>query len=659
MMAGVTLGDLLSGANEQIERAISGRGRIDVESAIPHLRRITQTASRYLMHDQVAPADTRLHAALDQSATRLRQAESAAEGQPARKPGPRLRALAQASALLTAGTDLIAGHTSTGADGHRDDRSSWAGVLRTTTIAAALIEEMTHWADVIAWACDTLASLPAPVGSPIPVYLTAAARPLRETTARSMQPAGPGSTRHPGWELLYAVPAAHAPARQAPPRHSDITQDDLAEHIAVSAERLKAAAFIVPDQVRGPAAPNGQSMRGAAHVAAVMLEASRLVLTSPAATTDMGAGLGAVAVALDTAMRSWEQLTSAWEAFATDTDCPSAPASASNVAASELTLGLCRLILDDPKWKPGRGGKLSAELMPGLGDPSRYLQVLSAVHRACDAITAMAAADLDTIRLLAAAGRIYMPNWILYDPHTSREFVVALPARTELLIQAYQAAVQHASQAADTIGELVIIHDAPSKVLALARKALAIDGAHAPDPDAPDVPARLPWLQRPKYTRAVPANLLDGPAVVRAYRDEKLTLRECAIRFTTSAQTIRTILQASGIPIRPRGSRRPAGPSEPQSAAAQPGPVEHDMRTQGIHDPAVLSKARELDQAIARARLADAAQATRRPARNRTAAQLASMDQPPGQSSSPGTRTPAPDRAQTRARPSSRPAKTM
>ena len=83
------------------------------------------------------------------------------------------------------------------------------------------------------------------------------------------------------------------------------------------------------------------------------------------------------------------------------------------------------------------------------------------------------------------------------------------------------------------------------------------------------------------------------------------------------------------------------------------------MRTQGIHDPAVLSKARELDQAIARARLADAAQATRRPARTRTAAQLASMDQPPGYEPFPGTRAPAPDHGKPPARPSSRPARTM
>ena len=253
-----------------------------------------------------------------------------------------------------------------------------------------------------------------------------------------------------------------------------------------------------------------------------------------------------------------------------------------------------------------------------------------------------------------------MPNWILYDPYTSRKFVVAPPARTELLIQAYQTAVQHTSQAAGTIGELVLIHDAPSKVLALARKALAIDGAYAPDPAAPDVTTRLPWLQRPKYTRAVPASLLDSPAVVRAYRDEKLTLRECAIRFTTSAQTIRTILQASDVPIRPPGSRRPADPPGPQSTAAQqPGPVELDMRTQDIHDPAVLSKARELDQAIARARLADAAHASRRPTRTRTAAQLASMDQPPGYEPSPGRRAPAPDHGKPPARPSSCPVRKM
>ena len=83
------------------------------------------------------------------------------------------------------------------------------------------------------------------------------------------------------------------------------------------------------------------------------------------------------------------------------------------------------------------------------------------------------------------------------------------------------------------------------------------------------------------------------------------------------------------------------------------------MHTQGIHDPAVLSKARELDQAIARARLAEVAQATRRPTRSRTAAQLASMDQPSGHSTSAGVRAPAPDVGKTTAKSSSRPARTM
>jgi hypothetical protein len=152
----------------------------------------------------------------------------------------------------------------------------------------------------------------------------------------------------------------------------------------------------------------------------------------------------------------------------------------------------------------------------------------------------------------------------------------------------------------------------------------------------------------------------DSPAVVRAYRDEKLTLRECAVRFTTSVQTIRMILQASDIPIRSQGSRRPAGLPGPQDADVQQlGAIEHDMRAQGIHDHAVLSKARELDQAIARARLADAAQTTRRPTRTRTAAQLASKDQPPGYGPSPGTPAPAPDHGKTTARPSSRPARSM
>ena len=65
-----------------------------------------------------------------------------------------------------------------------------------------------------------------------------------------------------------------------------------------------------------------------------------------------------------------------------------------------------------------------------------------------------------------------------------------------------------------------------------------------------------PWPRpRPGRTRKghVRRDQLDADEVIRAYRDEKLTMDQCAGRFRTSRRIIELVLDEHGIKRRPRG----------------------------------------------------------------------------------------------------------
>ena len=602
-MNAVTLGDFLQEAGTRFEQAATGRGGLGTAGAVAELRRISLTMLRYLDVCQTTPTASRLASAFALAANRYEEAGSALDGQQTRYPGPRLRALSRSADLLQAGADLLCTHQASTADGYITDRSDWAGLLRTPTISDALTDEVSHWADRIALACDLLARNPATVGSPVPGHLGAVARALRKATSRPPESPEIGNGRVTGWELLYAIPAALPPPRLAPGTAKSAEQ--LSDRVAVSAVRLKAAAFAMPDLAAWPEGASSHSWRMAAHTAMIALEAARLA--ADAADHPDLAAARTVATALDVAQTAWEQVGEAWDAF--ETDSPQDVLSPASVEMGELALSLCRLILNDPQWKPRRGEALDRETIPPMSDRERFPLVLSAIHQASDAIARMGSADIDTIRRFTSAGRLYMSNRILGDPrYGMRAFITAPSGRAELLLQAYQAAVKNTVQAVDALDELVVGHDAPSRALAMARKVIALEGPVGPrtDVDAADVTGRLTYLRRPMGSFGPRSEQLDREAIISAYRDEGLTLRECADRFATSPYAIRTILLDSDVPIRASGPRsRPdaSATATPSRLADSYGPIESELRARGVDNPSEIAKARELDQAIARQRL--------------------------------------------------------
>jgi hypothetical protein len=618
-MSGVTLGDLLREADSQFARAASPRGRLDQLRALPHLRRLTFTLTRYLDGN---PAEN-LRLALMAAAIRMEETEANLVVTTTGSPNPRLRALRAATDQLAAGADLIETHAVTDKYGTRIDRSDWARLLRTETLAAATAGEITHWADRLAGLCADLATVPTLVGSPVPACLTTVAKCLSGATTVPPANAEVGNGRVTGWELLYTIPAAAPPASKSA-RDTD-TPDDLAEAAAISAARLKAASFATPANADWSPDISAHVWRSTAHVSAVTLEVAQRVMDS-AGERGEAAEFRVAAVALRAARQAWHQIGKTWAVIATDTNSGQ---SAVTAEANDLALRLCRLAFGDPGWEPRRGALISKEKIADLSDPQRLKLTLGAVHRAADAIAQMAVADLEVIRRFGYTGRFYMPNRILDDPYVDyRKFIAAPMDRIHLLIESYQVAIAETARAADVLDELAVRHDTPSKTLAMARKALVLDQAATPGVDPGDVASRLRYLDRPKRAHSTPRNKLDADAVIRAYRDDKLSLRQCADKFTTSPVQIKTILTDHSIELRPRWHRSPVASillehPAPITAASPEGlphgPVESEVRAAGITEPAIVARAAELDKLIARTRITAAtAETQNRPRRRAT-----------------------------------------
>ncbi|MGD0557327.1 MAG: hypothetical protein ABSA93_20395 [Streptosporangiaceae bacterium] len=136
----------------------------------------------------------------------------------------------------------------------------------------------------------------------------------------------------------------------------------------------------------------------------------------------------------------------------------------------------------------------------------------------------------------------------------------------------------------------------------------------------------------------MPAEQIDSQAVVHAYRDEQLSLRQCANKFMASITSIRTILRDNNVAMRTggnRGSRATiilgdptANTVAPEPPLPEQGPTEREARAAGINDPQLLGKAAEFDRLIVQARRESAINDVQEPVRGRTAAQLARADQP-------------------------------
>jgi hypothetical protein len=546
----VTLGGLLRRADRLFTQAAAcdGEGLQDPGSAARHLRRLTHALGRYLDIATLDPdhrdqAMRQQRVALDVAATRLLEATADLDIPAERVPSRGLHALSASADSLWAGADLLAAHAAADPAGNIFSRTDWAKVLRTDTVTAALTEEINHWTDRVAILCERQARLPAVTGTPGAVALAAAGKRLAAAPAAAPGALAGGGDPADGWELLYAIPAAKTPARIPPGDGETVTQ--LCDGIAVSAARLKGAAFAMQSLPSGRLDSSAPAWRQAATIADATFDIARLGVASALHHPD-GPSLHAAAEALGAAQVAWVQVGSGWDVMAAVTGSPVSEAAAE---AEDLRLRLGRLVFQDPGWQPGRAASVTAVPTGDAARRWRFREVLNALHRAADALARMAEANLAVIPRAAYAQEFYMPGRALADEYASSRVYVAAPAtQITQLVQAYEIAAEESTRAAEILDDLALHHGASTKILALARRALRSD---------------------------------------QRRRDSKRGIQPPTHRRVVQSELLRPLAATS------------AGP--PARSAVQ-GPIEREVRGAGIREPELLSQAAELDRAAARTR---------------------------------------------------------
>jgi hypothetical protein len=251
-----------------------------------------------------------------------------------------------------------------------------------------------------------------------------------------------------------------------------------------------------------------------------------------------------------------------WQVITTDTQTAATPAT---VETDDLVLRMGRLAFANPGWTPAVRQRASRKPPHLLApDHASLITVLDAVHRAADAIARMAEADLAAVGIVGDAGRLYMPNTVLWDEHAqARNFAAAPPDRVMLLRDVYQVIVNASKRAAEALDGLALNARTPSKILALARQVTAT-GTPDHTLDLAVLAPRLKAFTQPKRTRTRQPD--------KAHHDQHPGPPETA----------------------------PAPTSEPASTEApqiRRGPFESRVRALASADPGLLLRAAAIDKA--------------------------------------------------------------
>jgi len=486
-------GDFLGPASKHIAAAVSSRGELPFDAqcgVVGQLDRLVTTLARYLgdLHDEptLAPrpernAGTRNAAArlaLGRAGQSLHQAAAGVASADAGQAHPVVGHLSAAADYLAAGRDLLQTHFFVDPAGARTGASYWTPVITSGPVTAALLGELAGYAqDLAPWIArlsgarrvgwDKLTSAQLALRS---------AEPWLQLAGTAIQAAQRAHYPLPARSLLAAIPANAPPPRRPPIPGEPV--HELCERIALTAERLRYAAFTLADRSRWPAATSA-SWRRDALASAITSHGSELILRALAERAgqlsleaDFQAQLHTAACGMARAWKTWCAVTDRWDIVTTGHPRGARPTPVA-IEIGDLALQTGRLAYRNPHWTPAYGNASLIRDPAGLAEsPSDVITVLAAVHQAADAISRIATADHAAVLDAAADNLLYLPTRLLPDKYDiPHPYAQAPRAYAGALLAAYDTAIDAATHVTTALDDLAAAANAPSSVLAAVRRA--------------------------------------------------------------------------------------------------------------------------------------------------------------------------------------------
>jgi hypothetical protein len=480
------LGEFLAAASEHVGALASIDPDLSdeaVPTVVGEVARLTAVLARCAsafafdeQDDSSYPLDARALALLDarsalgRAAARMNIAAGALGHGDDQAHHPAAARLAAATSYLSAGHDLLQSHFAPAQAGARRGNSPWVPAIASAPVSVALAAQMGGYAGRLApWVLQLAAqsrqeALPAATR----MALSAGCRWLRIAEAAAWAASDQLSTAEHA--VLHGIPANTPPPRLSP--RSDELIPGLCAGIFATAERLRHLAYLPATRAGSPRM--GACWQRTAQGAAIAAHCSELILrqlANPGAQLPIpptaGAALQQAAEQTSRVWRAWRTIAHHWDNFTTGPGITLTPIAAE---IGDLVLWAGRLAYTDPAWTPTRHHASTARTGTAFTAHKGLLaEVVAALHHVGDALAHIAATDREHVRSAASDTELWIPTRLLpAQADWPYRYVPALPAMTDALLAAYDAAAQAAQHAVTSLGDLTLgLNPQPTLIAAL------------------------------------------------------------------------------------------------------------------------------------------------------------------------------------------------
>lgn len=487
-------GDFLGQAGEHIAAAVSFRGELPYDAqcgVVRQIDRLVATLSRYLtdLPEGLAGEPERnggtrnmaARLALDRAAQSLHPAAAGLASADVSQAHPVVGHLSAAADHLAAGRDLLHTHFFLDPMRARTATSYWAPAITSGPVTAALLAELGDYLQNLApWiARQSGARHVNWANLTSPQLVLRNAEPWLRLAGTAIQAAQRAHYPLPARALLHAIPANTPPPRQLPGSGEPVRE--LCEHIPLTAERLRHAAFNFAARARWAPAATSLSWRRDALASAITSHGSEFILRTLAErAAQLGleaafqAQLHDAANDMKRAWQAWRDVTGHWDVITTGAPRGTGMTPVAH-EISDLAVRTGQLAYRNPHWTPGYIGTSPIRDPVDLAySPGDILTVLAAVHHAADAISQIAATDHQVVLEADTSDRLYVPTRLLPDKYDiPHPYAPAPRAYAGALLAAYDTAIDAATRIATALDDVATAVNASSSVLAATRRAAA------------------------------------------------------------------------------------------------------------------------------------------------------------------------------------------